>query len=187
MPYVYRHIRLDKNEPFYIGIGSGGYKRAKSTRGRNKIWNGIVTRTDYEVEILIDDLGWNDARDKEKEFISLYGRIDKGTGPLCNLTEGGDGTLGVSAWNKGKKLSEEHINSLSKAQTGLKRSQESIDKAIETKKLTFSNKGKIVLNTQTGIYYVSVTEAAKSIGKRQSILSRKLNGDRRNNTPFVYV
>jgi hypothetical protein len=25
MAYVYRHIRLDKNEPFYIGIGSGGY------------------------------------------------------------------------------------------------------------------------------------------------------------------
>jgi hypothetical protein len=22
MAYVYRHIRLDKNEPFYIGIGS---------------------------------------------------------------------------------------------------------------------------------------------------------------------
>jgi hypothetical protein len=187
MAYVYRHIRLDKNEPFYIGIGSGGYRRANSTKGRNNIWNGIVARTDYEVEIILDDLGWQEARIKEKEFISLYGRIDKNNGPLCNLTEGGDGTLGVSAWNKGQKLSKEHINSLSKAQTGLKRSQESIDKAIETKRLTFSNKGKIVLNTQTGVYYVSVREAAKSIGKTQSILTRKLNGDRKNNTPFIYV
>jgi hypothetical protein len=29
MAYLYRHIRLDKNEPFYIGIGSDKqYKRA---------------------------------------------------------------------------------------------------------------------------------------------------------------
>ena len=29
MAYLYRHIRLDKNEPFYIGIGSDtNFKRA---------------------------------------------------------------------------------------------------------------------------------------------------------------
>ena len=35
MAYIYRHIRLDKNEPFYIGIGSdveGKYKRANRKR-----------------------------------------------------------------------------------------------------------------------------------------------------------
>ena len=33
MAYVYRHIRLDKNEPFYIGIGSDKeYKRADLSR-----------------------------------------------------------------------------------------------------------------------------------------------------------
>ena len=187
MAYLYRHIRLDKNEPFYIGIGSNGYRRAYSKRGRNKIWNRIASKTNYDVEILIDDLEWNEARIKEQEFISLYGRIDKGNGTLCNLTPGGDGTIGVQAWNKGKKLSLKHIENLSKSQTGLKRSKESILKAIETKKKTFRNKGKVVLNTQTGIYYVSVSEAAKSIGKRQSILTKKLNGDRKNNTSFIYV
>lgn len=187
MAYVYRHIRVDKNEPFYIGIGSGGYRRANSTKGRNKIWYGIVARTDYEVEIVLDNLGWQEARIKEKEFISLYGRIDKNNGPLCNLTEGGDGTLGVSAWNKGKKLSEKHINSLSKAQTGLKRSKESIIKAIETKKLNFKNKGRIVINTQTGIYYGSVLEASKSYNLKQPTLSRRLNGKILNNTPFIYA
>jgi hypothetical protein len=30
MAYLYRHIRHDKNEPFYIGIGSdNNYKRSK--------------------------------------------------------------------------------------------------------------------------------------------------------------
>lgn len=39
--YLYRHIRLDKNEPFYIGIGTKNkhkypYFRAKSKAERNK-------------------------------------------------------------------------------------------------------------------------------------------------------
>ena len=39
MAYVYMHIREDKNEPFYIGIGNddNGYKRAYSKRNRNTI------------------------------------------------------------------------------------------------------------------------------------------------------
>lgn len=50
MAYVYRHIRLDKNEPFYIGIGSDAtYKRANTKKGRNEIWKRIVCKTTYDV------------------------------------------------------------------------------------------------------------------------------------------
>lgn len=189
MAYVYRHIRLDKNEPFYIGIGiTENYLRAYSKKGRNKIWKGIVSRANYEVEILFDNLSWESACEKEKEFIALYGRIDNKNGILSNMTNGGDGTIGVNVWNKGKKLSEKHIQSLSKAQTGLKRSKESIAKAVETKKINFSNKGKIVINLQTGIYYGSVSDAARSIGRNQSYLNRVLNGNiKKNNRVFVYA
>lgn len=101
MAYVYRHIRLDKNEPFYIGIGKdegGKYIRAYqkgSARGSSIIWKKIVSKTEYEVEILLDNLEWEEAGRKEIEFISLYGRIDRGTGVLANLTNGGDGNLGL--------------------------------------------------------------------------------------------
>lgn len=45
MAYVYRHIRLDKNEPFYIGIGSNEtYKRANTIKDRNKIWYDIAAK-----------------------------------------------------------------------------------------------------------------------------------------------
>jgi hypothetical protein len=95
MPYVYRHIRLDKNEPFYIGIGSDTYyKRANNKTRRNKIWKDIVSKSNYEVEILFDNLTWEEACEKEKEFILLYGRKDIGTGILSNLTDGGEGILG---------------------------------------------------------------------------------------------
>ena len=75
MAYVYRHIRLDKNEPFYIGVGSDNeYKRANTRKGRNKIWNDIVNKSDFEVEIIFDNISWEEALLKEVEFISLYKR-----------------------------------------------------------------------------------------------------------------
>jgi len=141
MAYVYRHIRLDKNEPFYIGIGKdeeGEYIRANqkgSSRGNSVIWKRIVKKTDYEVEILIDNLEWKEAGRKEIEFIKLYGRIDRGTGTLANLTDGGDGNLGlvhspdalkkisdaskgrVGYW-KGKKMSDEFKRKISESRKG---------------------------------------------------------------------
>lgn len=92
MAYVYRHIRLDKNEVFYIGIGSdGSYKRAFSKKYRNRHWRFIVDQTDYEIEIMMDDLTWEQAQEKEREFICLYGRRDLDKGTLVNMTDGGDG------------------------------------------------------------------------------------------------
>ncbi len=99
MAYVYRHIRLDKNEPFYIGIGSdnkGRYLRADIYHyRRSEFWRNIVAKTGYEVEILLDNISWEEANKKEIEFISLYGRINLGTGCLVNLTNGGGGLSGA--------------------------------------------------------------------------------------------
>jgi len=105
MAYLYRHIRLDKNEPFYIGVATH-LKRAydKSSR-KNKIWKSIIAKTDYRVEILFDDLTREQALEKEIEFISFYGRIDLKTGTLANYTNGGEELNGL--WNKGRKASEE--------------------------------------------------------------------------------
>jgi len=92
--YVYRHIRLDKNEPFYIGIGSTkDYKRAYSKISRNKIWKSIIDKTDYEVEILFDNLTKEEAIKKEVEFIKIYGRKNDGR-ILSNQTNGGEGIFG---------------------------------------------------------------------------------------------
>lgn len=92
MAIVYRHIREDKNEPFYIGIGEEE-PRAYSKKSRTQVWKNIAKRG-YKVEILFDDLSWEEALQKEREFITLYGRKDLGMGPLVNLTGGGEGTLG---------------------------------------------------------------------------------------------
>jgi len=99
MPHIYRHIRLDKNEPFYVGIGLDDIpKRAYETKKRrSQWWNNIVNKYGYSVDILFENVTIDFAKEKEKEFISLYGRIDLGTGTLCNQTDGGDGMNGWKA------------------------------------------------------------------------------------------
>lgn len=98
--YVYRHIRLDTNEVFYIGVGTklfksgkthkGEYSRAYAKKNRNPFWKNIFNKTKYKIEILIEFDTYQEALDKEKEFIKLYGRRDLKTGTLVNLSEGGE-------------------------------------------------------------------------------------------------
>ena len=133
MAYLYRHIRLDKNEPFYIGISSDAGYRGKDSKKRNKIWKDIINKTKYEIEILFNNLTWEEACLKEIEFIKLYGRICNKTGCLANLSEGGEGYLNPSEEYRiilsksklgtnnpmyGKKLSDEHRNKISNSNKG---------------------------------------------------------------------
>lgn len=95
--YVYRHIRIDKNVPFYIGIGEDdNYKRAYSKKDRNKYWKNIINKTPYEVEIILDELSKDESKIKEIEFIKLHGRKDLGLGTLVNMTDGGEGLCNPS-------------------------------------------------------------------------------------------
>lgn len=139
MAYVYRHIRLDKNEPFYIGISGSddNYRRAYCVLDRNIYWERIVAKTKYEVEIILDNLTREQACYKEVEFISLYGRRDLKMGILVNLTDGGDGLLN-------HKISEETSIKMGKAQLGNKKyllrktPQEEVNK-----KISIANRGRI--------------------------------------------
>ena len=122
MCVVYRHIRLDKNQPFYIGIGAN-YKRAYQKGKRSDHWWNIVSKTKYEVEILFENVSKEFAKKKEIEFIKLYGRQDLKTGILCNKTDGGEGLNNISdevrdkiiAANKGRIPSVEVRAKMSKA------------------------------------------------------------------------
>jgi hypothetical protein len=147
MAYVYRHIRLDKNQPFYIGIGSDAeYKRANERTRRSELWKRITAKSDYLVEIIADDISVEFAKEKEIEFIKLYGRIDKRTGPLCNLTDGGDGINGyiftkehkekLSISSSKRIVSEEQKEKLRKYRLGIKNSEEA------RKKISLANKNR---------------------------------------------
>jgi len=119
MAYVYRHIRLDKNHVFYVGIGSDdSYDRAYSKDSRNQHWYNVVNKSQYEVEIMLDDISWEQACEKEVEFIKLYGRKDLNEGTLVNMTAGGEGLINPSIELKEKiaKSVTNHWNSLTEEQ-----------------------------------------------------------------------
>lgn len=145
MAYVYRHIRLDTNQVFYIGIGNDlKYQRSKSKYNRNKHWHNIVNKTPIKIDILFDEIDYDEAKSKEVEFISLYGRRDFGTGTLVNMTDGGEGCVGmivsddvkakISLRNKGRKVSQETRDKISLARKGFKHTDEVKRKIGEFKK-----------------------------------------------------
>jgi hypothetical protein len=166
--YLYRHIRLDKNEVFYIGIGKG--YRYKRFSGRNNLWNNITSKTEWRCEIILDDLSLEEAKIKEIEFIKLYGRINLRQGTLANLTDGGDGgnnkKLSDEAKDKirqkalGRKLSEETKKKISTSNKGIKRSTFTEEHRL---KISKSKKGLIPYNKNTSKYNIIENDVLNSI------------------------
>jgi hypothetical protein len=137
MALVYKHIRKDSNEIFYIGIGKTS-KRAHSKSYRNNHWWDVVNKHGYDVEIIKEGLSWEDAQQTEIELIAKYGRHDLSKGPLVNQTDGGDGNnnqifteetrLKMSKSHRGKRHSDETRKKMSDASIGKKKSPEHTEK-----------------------------------------------------------
>jgi hypothetical protein len=129
MAYVYQHVRLDTNEVFYVGIGRTE-NRAYSKHHRSEYWHNIVNKAGYSAQIIFEKITWEEACQKEKELIEYYGRRDKGSGTLVNMTDGGDGAIGHI-------MSKESRKKISNSLTGKKRSphsEETKKKMSETRK-----------------------------------------------------
>lgn len=156
---VYRHIRLDKNIPFYIGIGKDT-NRPYNKKDRSNFWKSIIGKTKYIVEILFDNLTKEQAIEKEKEFIKLYGRIDLKTGTLCNMTCGGEGTgiLNDDLECLRRKRIKETL-------TGRKVSEESKVKNCLNKK----NRIPVIIK---GIEYPSLRQAALALGIHKNTVKK---------------
>lgn len=116
--YLYRHLRTDISPsiPFYIGIGKkrsnsvsvkDEYKRAYSSQDsrRSQFWFNVFNKCHkkIEIEVLFESQSSEEIKQKEKEFIALYGRNDLGMGPLVNHTNGGDGLSGY-VWPEHRKI-----------------------------------------------------------------------------------
>ena len=127
MAIVYEHLRNDTNEVFYVGIGKIE-KRAYRKNNRNKHWHNIVNKAGYTVNIIYKDIEHKEAKKIEILLIEKYGRKNLGLGNLVNMTDGGEGVLGlilsedarqkISETHKDKPKSEEHKNKLSEIGKG---------------------------------------------------------------------
>lgn len=90
-------------EPFYIGKGSNKryldhikFPNTDKNKLKQNIINKIINRTNNYplITFIKKELSHKEALLLEMNLISVIGRRDLNLGPLCNLTDGGDGCIG---------------------------------------------------------------------------------------------
>ena len=172
MKYLYKHIRLDTNEVFYVGIG-GKYR--PNQKNRNTIWKRIVAKTDYKIEIILESNDYEFIKQKEIELIKFYGRINLGNGTLANLTDGGEGTIGLKMSDERKRKHSEimKIKNLERY-----RNEEYISYAKPL--YQYDLKGN-KLNT-----FNSITEAAEKTNSQISKISLVCSGKRNKHNKCIW-
>lgn len=165
----YRYEKVNfLHEPIYIGKGKGN--RAFSYYKHNQFVKNKFSKIEKPIILIIaNHLTEIEAFNLEKELITLIGRYDLKTGPLCNFTNGGEGGSGriyitsketkkkISKSCKGIKRSEEFKQKMRLIQTGQKRlhseewkikqskSQKGKKRSIESiEKQSLAQKGRIV-------------------------------------------
>lgn len=107
------------HEPFYIGVGRDGrifdhLKEACNSRTKDKNLHKINTirKLIRSRELVIacpieKNLLFKEACAMEQQLISFFGRSDLGTGPLTNMTAGGEGTPGRIVSEESRKRMRE--------------------------------------------------------------------------------
>lgn len=109
-----------KYEPFYVGKGKNNrcknHLREWSLKDKTLKNNKIKSLLKLGLKPIIIKLFLNlsevDSFDKEKEMIKKIGRLDLNTGPLLNMTDGGEGNSGVILTQETKTKISEKLKSL---------------------------------------------------------------------------
>jgi len=96
--YVYYDPRKS-NEPIYVGKGREDRAYSHTKYCSNPILKYKLDKIELEnlepiIKIYKEYLKESEAFALEVKLIEKYGRIDKETGTLCNLTDGGEGQAG---------------------------------------------------------------------------------------------
>ena len=131
--YVYEWIRLDTNEPFYIGKGCGD-RWKKPYREYNKHFMNIINKVPHVVNILHNNLDEETAFGLEIYYIWLYRDIIGYD--MCNISDGGEGQSLCGELNGfyGKKHTEESLEKMRKAHTGVHPNKETREKLSRQRK-----------------------------------------------------
>lgn len=115
MGYFVYELRDSRNTlPFYVGKSNresrplDHIREAITESSGNKLKTNTINKIIRDdASIVINFVFWSihekDTLAEEQRLIKFYGRRDIGTGPLVNLTDGGEGTSGYTHSNESKE------------------------------------------------------------------------------------
>ena len=132
--YSYVYVDPRSDEPFYVGKGKRDRAYAHLKGSHNQLVERKINKiraTGQEPLVGIMETSTEEfAFMLEQGLIKLLGRIDNGTGILCNFTDGGEGSANLI-------VSDEHKRKVSEKLKGIVRgpmSEEHKQKMIASKK-----------------------------------------------------
>ena len=182
---VYKHTNKI-NGKVYIGQTSKTIEERSGHNGNNythsSLFYSAICKYGWENffhEVLEDNLTSDEASEREKYYIKLYRSNEREYG--YNLTSGGEKQKELSPISrekmslakKGKPLSKEHRENISKAITGDRNPNYGKKCSNETKQKISKANSKPIQCVETGIIYKNKQEAAEKIGLKspRSIMS----------------
>jgi hypothetical protein len=202
-PGKYQYDGLDVcflYEPFYVGKGQGrrhkdhlmhatsNYPYSRNNLKINKI-KKIINETSTEPIILKlhENISNTESNKLEMNAIRVIGRIDIKTGPLTNLTNGGEGTIGivysedykrkmsVAVKNRNWTYTKEYGEKISKAKKGVKMSEEArrnMSKSAKGKIISEETKRKMSIASK-GHKHSEETKRKISLGHQGKVMSEE--------------
>ena len=179
------------------------YKSINKSKEQIKIHRSFLKYGIYKHKFeILCECDIKELNDKERYYQDFYDAIGE-NGLNCNLT--------TSSYRNGKH-SNETKQKISKSNTGKKRNDEQKQKMSEIQKnrdnsinikISKTLKGrifsdihkiklseiqkKIILNLETGIFYIGINEASESVNIKYGTLKSQLNGKNPNKTSLIYV
>ena len=213
---VYLHLKPGTQEVFYVGKATGRRNlqrrslrnefdrayafHAGKGHARSEFWHKFVRKygvPDVEIIEVFTDL--QAALLKERELIVAYGLRRNDTGPLVNLSYGGEGRAGYSVPKENRPKNSpipvgfvwprEVVERRRQAQIGVKFSGETKEKMSRSSRFN-----RRTVNLETGVVYRSAKKAAQAMGISPSIactamklFPRRYLKAPKNPVPFVFA
>ena len=168
--YVYAYLR-DDNTPYYIGKGKG-LRAWTKIKSRDRISCPKYQSKIIIVETNLTELG---ALAIERRLIKWYGRKDKGTGTLRNLTDGGEGGHGAS---RSKETRAKMSAALKGKSKGPMSNSEKLKRSLSAKGKPSHKKGKISGPQHTIESKAKIAESNRTRGVSNETRARISDGVR---------
>lgn len=142
----------------------------------------------------------NELNELEKYYVDLFQTFNSKHG--LNLKEGGGNNklsdetkVRIGLASKGRKFSKESRLKMSLKRRGENNNMYGVRLSGKLNGMygrnhddcAIAKMSKLILNLETGIFYISTNQAAHVIGMKPATLKSKLSGDRPNNTSFIYA